>query len=84
MLSIKNLRWRTRSECAGRAQKRTRNLVTYEYVKVNLYMWMKDRGETCGTEFLSPAQNVFAVTNLKRKNKDLILEVFYYSVFRWR
>ena len=35
---------------ARRAPKRTRNLVTYEYVKVNLYMWMKVITYTCGTE----------------------------------
>ena len=36
-------------------QFKTGNLVTYEYVKVNLYMWMKVTTHTCGTEFLSPA-----------------------------
>ena len=38
-------------------------LVTYEFVKVNLYMWTKVTTYNCGTEFLSPAHHACAVTN---------------------
>ena len=48
----------------GERSERTWNLVTYEYVKVKLYMWMTVTTYNCGTEFLSPAQYACAVLNL--------------------
>ena len=40
----------------GERSDRTRNLVTYNYVKLNLYMWMKVTTHTCGTELTTHAQ----------------------------
>ena len=37
----------------GERSEKTRRFVTYEFVKVNQYRWIKVMTHACGTEFLS-------------------------------